>query len=439
MANNHHLTERIWDRADKLCKWTIDSCQSALLYLHTFPFQYVRNRIHSNIRERLNRVHIPNTKAMNYQHQDIKRRQQHSPFPVCNNFEYDCSTKERKNKLSSSRSSTSSTSTSTSSTSTSTSTSSTSFINRSIIIQTVYPQPPILHHIETLSFSASGLHVFYHTGVARAMLDENIMVERIYATSGGTMSALYLLLDWRSIATLDRLLSVLPVDEACRKNETLRDFIWKRLIHRDTTAMGIELARLRVLRLLEEWVRQDPNTYKRVSGRLFIGVTRMPDGEKHVFSSWVDNEDLLGCIRASMDIPGVAGAPGLLGELWRDNRWIDGGFADLHPIECKNTITVSTLPIPTTSFTFQSKGLCKYSSSVENYDDLLYKQKIGNHNTYMKMPYELQDVAIENHPDISCLVDPYGARHVLNHAYYERLYYRGISDGLQYIDQVLTY
>lgn len=284
---------------------------------------------------------------------------------------------------------------------------------------------PLLY-LSSLSFSACGLHVFYHTGVAHSLLDRHIIISEIICTSAGVFASLYYILDWRNLVPLTRLLQILPVGDL-RLNSTFLDnaigwISWATncLIGSDSsksttttgsspsefiqsemrTAKGTHLARLKVLDFIYSIFQTDPNIYKKVNGKLFIVLTEWSTLSRHVFSQWDNNDDLFLCICATTDIPMIAGKPRMSGQKWRGKTWVDGGFRDLHPIRDHATVCVSTTP-----FTVMPRS-----------EACLLKS-----NTACQMA------------EIGREVDPYGALHVLFPHYYEQLFKVGYYDSSLFV------
>ena len=267
------------------------------------------------------------------------------------------------------------------------------------------PLPPPPLYIPSISFSAAGLHAIYLMAVAHTFLEMNVKCDEYYCTSGGVFAALYCILDWRKDVDMQTMLNILPTG-VLRNNATVMGTVkrwFKRHVGRNKTEYdgprGIELARKNVLDVLTRLINRDPNTYQRVSGRIFITVTRWPFLKRTVESQFRSNHDLLGCIYASTDIPGVAGKRFLSGQVWRDSRYADGGILDIHPIKDKDTVCVSTMKfsVRPSSPAARLKGM-----------DMC---EIGRNYDY------------------------YGAQHVLYKVYYSQLWNEGIRDSEVFVKQ----
>lgn len=187
----------------------------------------------------------------------------------------------------------------------------------------------------SVSFSACGLHFFYHYGVAKALLDNNIQSKRVYCSSGGAAIALYYLLDLREEITLETLLDALPWGS--RRNSSMFQAMQRTA---DESPCGIELARKRFLRLIRQVLKSHPDAWKIVSDRLYIYVTAWPWMHSRYISCWSSNKDLYCCLKATTCIPGVDTK--FEPVCYRGESFVDGGFMTTHPIRDCNTVIVST-------------------------------------------------------------------------------------------------
>lgn len=237
------------------------------------------------------------------------------------------------------------------------------------------------YYVPDISLSGCGMHVFFHMGVTNYLLEQGIYVQRLHCSSGGALAALYYLLDWRKRAPLDKMLSLLPRGAlqanagyvewlrhtaahccSCRPEQRRRPNegpsrlgSGTRLYAVDPATYrgapghlnrGVELARQRLLIWIRQLVLEDPDAYKKVSGRLVVYVKPRSYLFRPTqrFSHFTSNEDLLNAISCTTDEPFLSGTQGFQGHWWRGERWFDGGAEDLHPVENGHTLCVTTYP-----------------------------------------------------------------------------------------------
>uniref|UniRef100_A0A7M4E5C8 Patatin-like phospholipase domain-containing protein 1 n=1 Tax=Crocodylus porosus TaxID=8502 RepID=A0A7M4E5C8_CROPO len=132
--------------------------------------------------------------------------------------------------------------------------------------------------------------------------------------------------------------------------------------------------RFHFLKLLEKGLRKGltENCHQLASGRLHIGLTRLPDGQKVVISDFCSKEEVIQAVLCSCFIPVIWG---WIPPSFRGVRYIDGGFTSLHPLsDPETTIYVSPFagendicPRDCPAAFYSIKVLdCSFQISVEN-------------------------------------------------------------------------
>lgn len=195
------------------------------------------------------------------------------------------------------------------------------------------PQAAPLHPPLCLAFSGAGLHGFYFNGICQYLYEKNIEVKEAWGASAGALAALSVLMN------------VGPegyeaVFSAYDKHYTHmpwiiwhgRDFVWE-------GGGGIR----RFMPTGEE--AEKKFLQEVVNGRLHVVVTKLVGFckvERVVVSHWDTVEDLIGCIRATMTLPGVTATWPFK---WRDAYWVDGGLVDTHPSTATSLLVSTSLPM----------------------------------------------------------------------------------------------
>jgi len=181
-----------------------------------------------------------------------------------------------------------------------------------------------------LAFSGAGLHGFYFNGVCQYIHEQDIEVQEAWGASAGALAALSVLMKVgpeayeKVFANYDRHYNHLPwiIWHG-------RDFVW------EGEDGGIRKFMPQGAEAEAAWLQNV------VNGRLHIVVTRLSGWrfERVVVSHWTSVEDLIGCVRATMTIPGITATRPFR---WRGERWVDGGFVDQHPATDNKAVLVST-------------------------------------------------------------------------------------------------
>ena len=180
---------------------------------------------------------------------------------------------------------------------------------------------------ESISFSSSGFHFFYHLGVAR-FLQENYDLSRVrfLATSGGCLAAMMLALDIPFQETWDACYP--KVYEAAQKRLTGPLF--------NLVEIGKEV----FFPYLESVRKKD--FYKTVSGRVILSSTVMEWGffpRNTRFSHWHSNDGVIDSMTATSQIPFFINKSLFCAV---NGKWhIDGALTDNQPIIDENTVRVS--------------------------------------------------------------------------------------------------
>jgi hypothetical protein len=186
------------------------------------------------------------------------------------------------------------------------------------------------------------------------MLQFGVWADYVYACSGGAFAAMFYIYDWRRFnVTKQTMLDVIPSGRKAKEpgccawiGLCCRAMCARRRAAPVESGVGTDLARMRALDMVTDCLTRDgKDAYKRANGRLHLTVTRTTrccaGPISVVVNEWFSNQDLLDCIRCTTDIPGRAGAINT-GQVWRGNRWVDGGVEVIHPIRDVRTVCVTT-------------------------------------------------------------------------------------------------
>ncbi|XP_025409301.1 patatin-like phospholipase domain-containing protein 5 isoform X2 [Sipha flava] len=173
-----------------------------------------------------------------------------------------------------------------------------------------------------VSFSGCGFLGIYHTGVASCLKTyaPYLLENKLCGSSAGAIAACCLICDVPLELMTSHMLDI--VKEA--RSKTLGPF---------SPSMNIsEQLYARLNKDLPD------DVHNRVSGKLFVSLTRVPGGKNVIKSEFSSKEEVLQTLLASAFIPVFSGfIPPLIGKY----RYMDGGFTDNLPILDKNTITIS--------------------------------------------------------------------------------------------------
>jgi len=183
-----------------------------------------------------------------------------------------------------------------------------------------------------LAFSGAGLHGFYFNGVCQYIYEQGLPVQEAWGASAGALAALSALMSvgaeaYESVfSNYDRNYLHLPW-----MFWHGRDFVW------DGPDGGIRRFMPKGRKKEAEWLANV------VNGRLHIVVSKIAGLrlERVVVSHWDSVEDLIGCVRATMTIPGITATRPFR---WRGASWIDGGFVDQHPSTEKAVLVSTSMP-----------------------------------------------------------------------------------------------
>mmetsp|Transcript_36966 Transcript_36966/g.102715 ORF Transcript_36966/g.102715 Transcript_36966/m.102715 type:complete len:417 (-) Transcript_36966:73-1323(-) len=184
-----------------------------------------------------------------------------------------------------------------------------------------------------LAFSGAGLHGFYFNGVCQYIHEQEIEVKEAWGSSAGALAALSVLMKvgpqaYETVfANYDTNYHHVPW-----MLWHGRDFVW------EGPDGGIRRFMPRGPEAEAAWLKTV------VNGRLHIVVTKLVGWrfERVVVNYWTSVEDLIGCVRATMTIPGITAARPYS---WRDAHWLDGGFMDQHPSTDKAVLVSTSLPV----------------------------------------------------------------------------------------------
>ena len=79
-----------------------------------------------------------------------------------------------------------------------------------------------------------------------------------------------------------------------------------------------------------------PDCYQKCSGKLFISLTKISNGENFIASEFESNAELIDCIVCSCFIPFFCG---IIPPKFRNEYYVDGGLSNNLPLD-KNTISI---------------------------------------------------------------------------------------------------
>ena len=147
---------------------------------------------------------------------------------------------------------------------------------------------------------------------------------------------MYYLLDLRDKVSLETLLGAVP------RGKEKRASMFYPLNRGSRRRKGVELARRRMIRIMQNILQDIPDAYLRLSGRMYVYVTAWPWFHSRVICQWSSNEDLMHTFLATSCIPGIATRfePVCCYAGW----FVDGGFVSTHPVRDCRTVCVSTQP-----------------------------------------------------------------------------------------------
>ncbi|XP_050548798.1 1-acylglycerol-3-phosphate O-acyltransferase Pnpla3-like isoform X2 [Daktulosphaira vitifoliae] len=181
---------------------------------------------------------------------------------------------------------------------------------------------PIIQHNLNVSFSGCGFLGIYHIGVASCLKSyaPHLLDNKLCGSSAGAIAACCLLCDLPLELITSHTIDI--IKEA--RSKTLGPF-----------SPSMNMSEHLYSRLNED-IPDD--VHERVTGKLFVSLTRVPDGKNVIKSEFSTKEEVIQTLLASAFIPVFSGyVPPMIGEY----RYIDGGFSDNLPILDKHTITVS--------------------------------------------------------------------------------------------------
>ncbi|XP_067913724.1 patatin-like phospholipase domain-containing protein 4 [Heterodontus francisci] len=176
-----------------------------------------------------------------------------------------------------------------------------------------------------LSFSGSGFLVTYHLGVAECLLENMPEVvhgaPRVFGASAGSLIAAAVV----CAVNLDNFYRSLK-----RAAKLSRRWFF-----------GPMHPLFNLLRIVRKGLVENlpENAHELASGRLFISLTRVSDGQNVLVSDFTSNEELVQALVCSCFVPVYCG---LVPPTFRGVHYIDGGFTNMQPLyDVTNTITIS--------------------------------------------------------------------------------------------------
>ncbi|XP_019401711.1 PREDICTED: patatin-like phospholipase domain-containing protein 1 [Crocodylus porosus] len=165
---------------------------------------------------------------------------------------------------------------------------------------------------QSVSFCGCAFLLGYELGVIQALqeLAPEILgsAAKFFGTSSGAIAAAVL---------------------ACGGNQETVDEVYYGVLEKSKKSLlGSFSSGSNFLKLLEKGLYKSlkENCHQLASGRLHIGLTRLPDGQKVVISDFYSKEEVIQAVLCSCFIPCVCG---WIPPSFRGMRYIDGGFTSL--------------------------------------------------------------------------------------------------------------
>lgn len=183
--------------------------------------------------------------------------------------------------------------------------------------------------IESISFGGAGLNYVYYAGVLQKLIKENLLSPNLIAhgSSAGSFVAL---------ATLNHIDGVESLPDALAISAKYFD---------DITMFNKIPFKTNLTTILHEivsrWISPDPESYKRLSGRLHISISNPLHGGR-IISEFSSNEELLSAIYSSCYIPFVLDEPELK---WENSRLNFDGCFTKNTIRFDDSTVVVGLPL----------------------------------------------------------------------------------------------
>lgn len=216
---------------------------------------------------------------------------------------------------------------------------------------------------ESVSLAACGAQMPYEYAACKALYESGIRVNHFYTSSGGFVPAVVYLTDQFDQITVEEMLDIIPCGPLAR-NMNQWEWFWRAVCFGGRAkAMemepgsdcqgsnrGIDLARDRTIKMLRRILNCDPESYKKLNGRLHVMVKEVTSfcslfskGTVKCINQWYSNEDVVQCFQAASEIPLYTG-PFAFSQYWRGRKWIDGAAEISHPVQDRYTVCIATTP-----------------------------------------------------------------------------------------------
>ncbi|XP_062993950.1 omega-hydroxyceramide transacylase-like [Elgaria multicarinata webbii] len=177
----------------------------------------------------------------------------------------------------------------------------------------------------SLSFSGGGFLAVYEIGVIQGLLEQAPEILRsaskVYGASSGSIMAAAVVCG-------------LSLDD-------LKSFFYGAARDVRRTILGPFAPGCSVVRTIQSRLHQilPENSHQMATGRLYVSLTRLVDGQNVVVSEYNSKEELIQALICSCFVPIYAG---FIPPSFRGVRYIDGGFSNLQPCsDVETAITVS--------------------------------------------------------------------------------------------------
>ncbi|KAH0618759.1 hypothetical protein JD844_018218 [Phrynosoma platyrhinos] len=177
----------------------------------------------------------------------------------------------------------------------------------------------------SLSFAGGGFLAIYEIGVIQGLLEQAPEILRsapkVYGSSSGSIIAAAVVCG-------------LSLDD-------LKKYMYGAATDARRTILGPLAPGCSVVRILQRRLYQilPENSHRMATGRLYISLTRLIDGQNVVVSEYSSKEELIQALICSCFVPIYAG---FIPPSFRGVRYVDGGFTNLQPrSDLETAITVS--------------------------------------------------------------------------------------------------
>ena len=152
--------------------------------------------------------------------------------------------------------------------------------------------------ITSISFGGAGLNYVYYAGVLQKLIKEDLLSKDLIAhgSSAGSFVALAILNHVDGVESIADALAI----SAKYFNEIS---MFNKLPFKTNLTTVLH-------KIISRWIEADPNSYKRLSGRLHISISHPFEGNK-IINQFSSNDEILAAIYSSCYIPYILDVPHL--------------------------------------------------------------------------------------------------------------------------------